>query len=370
MVSQPSRKTARCQVRFYGTNLAQTASVRCAIQEAALAKKGSGLTITQRSNGSWRAQIRKTGFPYESREFLSHEDADAWGLRRLSEIQTTGRLVDRRPAERTTLAMAIEAYIDKVTSKRPGEISRVSEEARLRRFLRDESHLCAHALAHVTSEMVEQWRDRRLTERAQRGKLSDRGRNAAAVVPPGRLRKDGTPRKNAARPRPPKAQSVISPSTVRREMTLLKRVFDFARKEYKLAANPLSAGLVDRPAAQDERDVRLSVADWQSLLRECQASRNPYFAAFVEMAFEVGTRRGSLLKLAWSDVHPDQAKLVLRGVKNSREPNKVRTVEVGLSPRAIELLRMLPRTADVRVFPITKEAVASAFRRAREKAGC
>jgi hypothetical protein len=68
-----------------------------------MAKKGSGLTITQRSNASWRAQIRKAGFPYESRDFLTHEEADEWGLQRLSEIQTTGRLVDRRQAERTSL---------------------------------------------------------------------------------------------------------------------------------------------------------------------------------------------------------------------------------------------------------------------------
>ena len=37
-----------------------------------MAKKGSGLTTAQRPNGSWRAQIRKAGFPYESRNFLSH----------------------------------------------------------------------------------------------------------------------------------------------------------------------------------------------------------------------------------------------------------------------------------------------------------
>lgn len=166
-----------------------------------MAKKGSGLTIIQRPNGSWRAQIRKVGFPYESKDFLSHDAADEWGLRRLAEIQSTGRLVDRRPAERTTLATAIEAYIGQVTAKRPSENSRISEEARLRRFLREEGHLCGHALAHVTSDMMEAWRDRRLTEKPSRGKVDGRGQRREKVVPAGRIRKDGTPRKNAALPK-------------------------------------------------------------------------------------------------------------------------------------------------------------------------
>jgi hypothetical protein len=73
-----------------------------------MASTAKGLTIAQRPNGSWRAQIRKVGFPYESRDFLTHEQADEWGLHRLGEIQTTGRLVNRRPAERTTLEEVIK----------------------------------------------------------------------------------------------------------------------------------------------------------------------------------------------------------------------------------------------------------------------
>jgi hypothetical protein len=39
-----------------------------------MAKLAGGLTISQ------RAQIRKMGFPYQTREFPTHEDADEWGL--------------------------------------------------------------------------------------------------------------------------------------------------------------------------------------------------------------------------------------------------------------------------------------------------
>lgn len=335
-----------------------------------MAKKGSGLTITQRANGSWRAQIRKAGFPYESRDFLTHEEADSWGLRRLSEIQATGRLVDRRPAERTTLAQAIEDYIKKVTTKRPSEASRVTEEARLRRFMRAEKALCAHALAHLNHRHFEDWRERRLTETVGRGRAGGRGQYKPEVVPAGRLRKDGQPRKNAAAPKAaPKPPKAVAAGTVKREMTMLKRIFDFAMKEYNLSSNPLDKALVERPSVQDARDVRLVGDEWSRLLAECRQLENSWVAPIVEVAREIGARRGSLLKLFWSDVNLLQAHVTLRGVKNSRKPSEIRTVQVGLSPRAIEILDALPRSLDGRVFQITTQAFDSNFKRARKRAG-
>jgi integrase len=333
-----------------------------------MARKGTGLSISERTNGSFRAQIRKKGYPNESRDFLSHAAADEWGMRRLGEIQATGRLVDRRPSERALLSTAIEAYIEQVTLKRPSEDSRVAEECRLRRFLREEGQLCAHAIAFVTPEAMEDWRDRRLQEAPSRGRTGGRGHRKEHDAPAGRLKKDGTPRKNAAVRPAAKPVGVISPATVRREMTLLKRVFDFCMKKYKLAANPLDKALVDRPSVEDGRDVRISVPQWDRLLQECSRSTNAWLAPYVEMALEVGARRGSLHRLAWSDTHTDKAYIVLRRVKNSNNPDEVRNVEVGLSPRAIQILESMPRSLDGRVFPTSRSAITSAFKRARKRA--
>ena len=134
-----------------------------------MAKTARGLTVSQRKNGSWRAQIRKLGYAPESRDFLSHAEADAWGLGRLAEITATGRLINRRLAERVTFEAALLAYKDKVTSKRPAEDSRSPEAARIGRFIREEKKLCRYALAHISTEMLAAWRDRRLTETVSRG---------------------------------------------------------------------------------------------------------------------------------------------------------------------------------------------------------
>lgn len=334
-----------------------------------MAKAAKGLTITQRPNGSWRAQIRKTGYPYESRDFLTHDAADEWGLRRLDEIRKTGRLIDRREAERTTLKAAITAYLVEVTDKRPGEPSRKSERARLARFMRVEEKLCGHALAHLTPEMFEAWRDRRLLQPALRGVEGGRGRYKSEIVPLKRFNKDGKPRANAAKIKaPPKPQKTIAPGTVKREMTLLKRIFDFSMRRYKLVSNPLDKSLVERPAVSDERDVRLDESDWTRLLDMCRESTNPWLAPFVEIGVEIGARRGSMMALLWSDIDLEGCRATLRGVKNSRNPSEVRTVEIGLSPRAVELLSALPRSEmDDRVFRTTHDAITGAFNRARAK---
>jgi hypothetical protein len=73
-------------------------------------KAAKGLTISRRSNGSFRAQIRKVGFPYQTKDFLTLRDADAWGMARLAEMEA-GDAVDRRSAKRTTFGDTINQYL-------------------------------------------------------------------------------------------------------------------------------------------------------------------------------------------------------------------------------------------------------------------
>jgi len=277
--------------------------------------------------------------------------------------------VDRTPAQRETFGDLIDRYIKEVTLQRPGEASRIAEEARLRRFLREEKALCSYAVAFLTYKHFEEWRDRRLTETVTRGKEGGRGRYKPVehVV---KLRADGTPRANAAKPKaPPKPPTTISPGTVKRELTLLKRVWDHSRKRLNLQENPISTDNVARPAVSDERDIRLDHGHIDQLLKECYAAENPFVGPLVEVAFETGSRQGNLLRLLWKDVDLEKRSAILRRVKNSRRPDEVRDIRIGLSPRAIEVLTALPRSADEpRVFPISVSTIASAFKRARARA--
>jgi hypothetical protein len=54
---------------------------------------------------------------------------------------------------------------------------------------------------------------------------------------------------------------------------------------------------------------------------------------------------------------PLQARIELPVAKNSRNSEEIINVLVGLSPRALEILKGLPRSLDGRVFPITTNAL-------------
>ena len=174
-------------------------------------------------------------------------------------------------------------YLNEVTDKRPGEASRTTERARLERFMRAETELCAHAVANLTPEQFEDYRDRRLSERLRNGKS-------------------------------------VAPGTVRRELTLLKRVIDYRKRRLGLIVNPVNTEDVARPAVNDERDLRLSQDEIARLLDACSSARGAWLRPFVELGFETGARRGSLLALKWEDVDLAGRSVLLAGRQEQPQP--------------------------------------------------
>jgi integrase len=326
-------------------------------------------TIRQKGPEQWHAQVRRTGWPAVTETLSTRQKAEVW-TRDVESQMDRGIFVDRSAGERTTFGETIKTYIKEVTEKRPGEALRASEKSRLERFMRDEPKLCAYAVAHLRPEHFEEYRDRRLTEFVTRGKPGGRGQYKPEKVKPGRFRKDGTPRANAAEPKAPqKVPKKVKPGTVKRELTALKRVIDHRKRKLGLLINPINTEDVKRPVVNDERDVRLEDAQIDELVAECYRSKNPWVGPIIEFAFEVGPRRGNLLRLKWVDVDIKGRSVLLRGVKNSKNPEKIIDIPVGLSPRALEILKALPRSLDGRVFPISANALKSAFNRARHKLG-
>jgi len=294
-------------------------------------------TIREKSKGQWQVQIRRKGWPFQSGTFRTRKEAQAWARKTESEMDR-GLFVDQTAARETTLADLIHAYIEGVTENRHSENARVSERLRLERFLRKESELSSYYIINLRPEHFEAYRDRRLKQQVSRG-------NNTSVT-----------------------RKTIAPSTVKRELNLLKRVIDYRRRWLGIQLNPVNAQDVKRPIVQDERDVRLSDEEREALMQACREARNKLLAPFVELGFETGARRGNLLRLEWKDVNLKIGTALLRGMKNSRNPDKVINHTIGLSPRAVGILKALPRT-EARVFPMTSNAMRKAFNYARKKAG-
>ena len=300
-------------------------------------------SIREKGPYQWAVQIRRKGWPNQSATFRTKKDAQAWARKVESEINR-GVFVDQSASRCTTLGELIEIYLKEVTDQRPGEDTRIAERSRLERFLRTERDLCAHAVANLQPEHFEDYRDRRLRQQVSRGR------------------------------KPPKSSKPIAPGTVKRELTLLRRVIDHRKRRLGLVINPVNTDDVKRPAVNDERDVRLTSDEMKSLLKVCYEARAKWLGPFVELAFETGARRGSLLRLEWRDVDLESRTALLRGIKNSRNPHIVMNHPIGLSPRAGEILSALRRTksggdSEPRVFPITANALRLAFNRARKRAG-
>lgn len=287
-------------------------------------------SIREKGPSQWQAQVRRSGWPNQSATFRSKRDAQAWA-RKIEREMDAGLFRDQREAEVTLLSDLIDLYLETVTAHRPSEHSRIAETSRLKRILRDEERLCAHAVINLTPEHFEEYRDRRLRHRQKNGKT-------------------------------------ISGATVNKELMLFKRVIDVRKRKLGLVINPVNTAEVKRVTVNDERDVRLSEAERERLLRACSDMQNPLLRPFVEIGFETGARRGSLLRLEWRDVDLSARTALLRAIKNSRNPTKIVNHAIGLTPRAVELLDALPRT-DERVFPMTENAFKKCFYRARKQAG-
>ena len=132
----------------------------------------------------WHVQVRRTGWPFQTRTFPTRKTAEEWA-RDVESQMDRSVFVDRSEGERFSLGELIKIYIKEVTEKRPGAASRAAEKSRLERFMRDELKLCSYAVAHLRPEHFEEYRDRRLTEFATRGKPDGRGQYKPEKPKPG-----------------------------------------------------------------------------------------------------------------------------------------------------------------------------------------
>lgn len=130
-------------------------------------------SITKRGDGQWQVKIRRKGWPAQSATFPTKKLALDWVHRTESET-AAGHFVDRTAGQRTTPGELVELYLREVTEKRPGAQSRIAERSRLERFMREEKTLCADAVAILTPEQFEAYRDWRLAQVNRAGSASCR----------------------------------------------------------------------------------------------------------------------------------------------------------------------------------------------------
>lgn len=257
---------------------------------------------------SWRAEIYKNGHR-ESATFPTKQQAAAWALQREAELGGE-RLPDK------TVGDALRRYGREVSPKHKGERW---ELARLGLLERDP--LASVRLPVLRAAHVADWRERRL--------------------------------------------QAVSGASVARELTLLRCVFEEARREWGwLHTNP--AKDVKRPPQPPPRRRRIAQDEIDRVVLACGVTHLESDTASQRVglsflfAIETAMRAGEILGLTWADVREKSVRLPR--TKNGDER------EVPLSRRAREILAALPKDRPT-CFDLDPQTRDTLWRRARDAAG-
>jgi integrase len=154
----------------------------------------------------------------------------------------------------------------------------------------------------------------------------------------------------------------VREATVYQELSLLRRMFNVARKRWKwVKDNPVSDGdLSFSVGNRNARDRWLTVEEEQMLL---QKATNPvWLRSLLTAALHTGMRRGELLALVWKDI--DFQKRLVR-VEKSKNGEKR---SIPMSQTLYDTLKAVKvRNISGTVFPISTRSVRVAYDKALEK---
>jgi len=270
-------------------------------------------TIVKTPSGTWKALIRKTGWPATAKTFRTKRDAEDWA-RRTEDEMVRGVYIQRAPSERMTIEDALKRYLSEVSpTKRPAS---ADSDARHAKPLMQ--NLGKYSLAALTPELIAKYRDDRLA---------------------------GLDRKDAKGKPAPKPRS---PNTVRLDLALLGHLFNVAIKEWGigLTYNPVQS--IRRPAPGPGRDRRLTREEETRLMAAVDAHSNPMLGWIVRIALETGMRSSEITGLRRNQVDLDRRVVRLQETKNTMS----RTV-----PLTVEATRLFREALNNPVRPIDTDLI-------------
>jgi integrase len=154
----------------------------------------------------------------------------------------------------------------------------------------------------------------------------------------------------------------VKPPSVRRELVILRHVFEIARQDWGLPLKENPVKQIRLPQDARPRERRLLAGDEGHLHATIGKRSAWYLRPFLILLVETGMRRGELLSIRWRDVDFANSTVLILTTKNGH-PRRI-----PLTPNALKTLEALPRR-DEKVFPVTPNAVRLAWERLRSRAG-
>ena len=287
-------------------------------------------TFRKRGPYQWEAQIRKRGYPAQSKTFNTKAEAEAWAKMIESEM-ARGVWLSRGEAESTTLREALKRYQSEIVPHKKGK---VREESVIKMLLA--LPLALRPLASIRGADIASVRDAWLRDYA--------------------------------------------PATVLRRLAVLSHVFSVARKEWSMESLSNPVEVVRKPApnnARVRRIVELGSLTSEVDARQLQggelehvidASGSNVLPAIIRLAVETAMRRGEIVGLRWEHIDLNRRVAHLPATKNgSARDVPLSSIAVSVLQELLDKLDAKDRTQGL-VFCIRADAVTRAFERAVERA--
>ena len=248
------------------------------------------MATLKKLNNKWQAQVRMRGVR-KARSFTKKQLASSWASKVETEI-INGTYQDNNELLRMSVKALMELYFDhKRHSTDHG--SRLKDEVnKLSRY-----PIGSIRLGYLNGKHVASFRDQLLSEG-------------------------------------------LAKSTTRKYLGLLQRAIDIGRKELGIPINHNPVMLVSKPREDDSRDRVLEEHEWERLLEECSKSSVHFLKQLVILARETTCRRSEILRITRYDINFEKGTLHIPKTKNGSP----RTI--GLSPRAMEVLKSIPISVD------------------------
>lgn len=268
-------------------------------------------TYTKRANGKWQAKIRKKGYKTLTNTFSRKTDAMTWAKEKELEMER-GYFESTETAEKVLMCDLLDRFKEEVTSKYKSP---------------EWSNYAINYLKKVIGHF----------------RLIEFDVDSARDYKEYRLSK-------------------VSGDTVRKEMSLIKRMIDYSMREWNIhlpKGNPFLK--ISLPPKGKARDRRLKQGEFEIIKKEAE-NYGGYISIVFELAVETAMRRGEINNLRWSNINLDKRTAHLPDTKNGDS----RTVP--LSSRAIELLKQVESSGD-KLFPVNGDSIGKAFRRVTDRIG-
>jgi integrase len=225
-------------------------------------------TITKTASGTWKALVRRRGYPQEIKTFPKKSQAEDWG-RDIENQMVRGLYISRSNAERLLVADALDRYLKEVTTTK-----KASTQNRERfRYETLREFFGKYSIAAITPDVVAKFRDARLS-------------------------------------------AGLSNNSVRLELALLSHVYSVAIKEWGLGLTINPVQLIRKPSPGPARNRRLLDSESDQLLAAVAEHSNPMLLWVVVLAIETGMRLSELITLTREQVDIGRRIVRLTDTKN------------------------------------------------------